>query len=311
MQEKSQASNVATLNKVILPVIRRVIPNLLANDIICVQPMCGPVSEVHTLRGTTIGNRQTVNVVKEIIEAKTRQLSARWTFEAAQDAQDAQARHGLDIEAEIMAALAQEITAEYDCEMIACLKDIVGEPKNIFDVHNELYPTGTPTFVGDIYGKFIGMIDAEASAIGERIKRGSGNWCIVSEKAYTALKSSTLSSFKRVSDKSLGRLWTGSSVKFVGTLNETINVYCDPYASNDASVLVGYKGSDIDGPAVFSPYIPLISSGVVIDPNTFEPIVSFLTRYGFMTLEKGKYDNEAKDYLGAVGFKPETVESFV
>src|SRR5690606_30631558 len=149
------AGNIATLNKVILPVIRRVMPTVIANEIIGVQPMTGPVGQIHTLRvryadtfgspapvtaGTEAlspfeiarfysgngdstnpgaastaalegvpGNRLNIQILKETVEAKTRRLSARWTFEAAQDAQ---AQQGIDIEAEIMAALAQEITAE-------------------------------------------------------------------------------------------------------------------------------------------------------------------------------------------------------
>ena len=153
------AGNVATLNRVILPVIRRVMPTVIANEIVGVQPMTGPVAQIHTLRvryadsvtstasapfDTSVtagdealspfkiatvysgssstgradststlegnpGNKINVQILKQVVEAKTRKLSARWTFEAAQDAQ---AMHGLDIEAEVMAALAQEITVK-------------------------------------------------------------------------------------------------------------------------------------------------------------------------------------------------------
>ena len=61
--------------------------------------------------------------MKQTVEAKTRKLSARWTFEAAQDAQS---QHGIDVEAEIMAALAQEITAEIDQEVLASLDSLAG-----------------------------------------------------------------------------------------------------------------------------------------------------------------------------------------
>ena len=60
-----------------------------------------------------------IQILKQTVEAKTRKLSARWTFEAAQDAQS---QHGIDVEAEIMAALAQEITAEIDQEILASLR---------------------------------------------------------------------------------------------------------------------------------------------------------------------------------------------
>ena len=152
----TSAGNIATLNKVILPVIRRVMPTVIANELVGVQPMTGPVGQIHTLRvryaetydsavagdealspfaiasgysgnaatnradATSIlegqaGRKLNIQVLKQTVEAKTRKLSARWTFEAAQDAQ---AMHGLDVEAEIMAALAQEITAEIDQEIL-------------------------------------------------------------------------------------------------------------------------------------------------------------------------------------------------
>ena len=148
------SGNIATLNRVILPVIRRVMPTVIANELVGVQPMTGPVGQIHTLRvryattmtdnsaaatstaageealspfkiaqaysGSTgataaaytagntaamegVGGRQiSVQILKQAVEAKTRKLQARWTFEAAQDAQ---AMHGIDVEAEIMAAL--------------------------------------------------------------------------------------------------------------------------------------------------------------------------------------------------------------
>jgi len=159
----TSAGNVATLNRVILPVIRRVMPTVIANELVGVQPMTGPVGQIHTLRvryadavnstnGTdtaagdealspfkiaeaysgalddkaaatsalegSAGNRLSIQILKQTVEAKSRKLSARWTFESAQDAQS---QHGIDVEAEIMAALAQEITAEIDQEVLASL----------------------------------------------------------------------------------------------------------------------------------------------------------------------------------------------
>lgn len=298
------AQNIATLNKIILPVVRRILPNLIAHELISVQAMRGPVSQVHLLRGQMIGDRPTFSVAHEIIEAKTRKLAARWTFETASDAPPQQ---GVDIEAEIMAALAAEVTAEYDQEIIAFLRSITDNPTVTFDIEKELHPEVTPIFVGDVYHKFVRMIDTQASNIGTKTKRGPGNWCIVSEKALLALKSTTFNSFRSASGNG-GK----HGVRFVGTLNDNINIYCDPYAGENTPVLVGYKGSNIDACAIFSPYVPLSSSGVVIDPTNFEPVVSFMTRYGFMAMDKStKYFGEAKDYLGQVGFKPEDLSSFI
>jgi hypothetical protein len=64
------------------------------------------------------GKQISVQILRQAVEAKSRKLQARWTFEAAQDAQS---QHGIDVEAEIMAALAQEITAEIDQEILLSL----------------------------------------------------------------------------------------------------------------------------------------------------------------------------------------------
>jgi hypothetical protein len=81
-----------------------------------------------------------------------------------------------------------------------------------------------------------------------------------------------------------------------------MKVYVDTYASDATGVLVGYKGSsESDAAAFYCPYIPLMSSGVVLDPTTFEPVVSFMTRYGYVELSNTASSlGNAADYLGNV-----------
>jgi hypothetical protein len=334
----TNSSNVATLNKVILPVIRRVMPTVIANEIIGVQPMTGPVAQIHTLRVRyadsvagyvqagnealspfdiaraysgnlngaqpaaaptttlegTAGKRLSIQIVKEVVEAKTRKLSARWTFEAAQDAQ---AQQGIDIEAEIMAALAQEITAEIDQEILTSLRALPGAPTAVFD---QAAVTGTPHFVGDVHAALSILINRQANLIAARTRRGAGNWVVVSPTALTILQSATTSAFARTTE---GTFEAPTNTKFVGTLNNSMRVYVDQYAQDSTPVLVGYKGpGEIDAAAYYCPYVPLTSSGVVIDPNTFEPVVSFMTRYGFLELNNSASSlGNAADYLGLVG----------
>jgi hypothetical protein len=81
-----------------------------------------------------------------------------------------------------------------------------------------------------------------------------------------------------------------------------MRVFVNSYAADTASVLVGYKGtSEADAAAFYCPYIPLMSSGVVLDPSTFEPVVSFMTRYGFVELTNtaSSFGNAA-DYVGEI-----------
>jgi hypothetical protein len=88
----------------------------------------------------------------------------------------------------------------------------------------------------------------------------------------------------------------------VGTLNNAMKVYVNTYAADDAPVLIGYKGaSESDAAAFYCPYFPLMSSGVVLDPTSFEPTVSFMTRYGYVELNNTASSlGNAADYLGNV-----------
>ena len=329
----TQAGNIATLNKVILPVIRRVMPTVIANEIIGVQPMTGPVGQIHTLRvryadnaGSTTagsealspfdiaksysgdgsqaplstasmegtaGNRMSIQVLKQTVEAKTRKLSARWTFEAAQDAN---AMHGLDIEAEIMAALAMEITAEIDQEILGSLENLATQGA-AFDMAGSF--TGTPTFVGDRHAVLATLINQQANLVAQRTRRGAANWAVISPSALTVLQSATTSAFARTTE---GTFEAPTNTKFVGTLNGTMRVYVNTYAADDAPVLLGYKGQgEIDAAAFYCPYVPLMSSGVVVDPATFEPVVSFMTRYGYVELTNTASSlGNAADYLSKI-----------
>jgi hypothetical protein len=338
----TSAGNIATLNRVILPVIRRVMPTVIANEIIGVQPMTGPVGQIHTLRvryadssnevvageealspfkiaqaysgndnSTTPraaatstlegqpGKRMSIQILKSPVEAKSRKLSARWTFEAAQDAQ---AQQGIDIEAEIMAALAQEITAEIDQEILASLRAL----GTVEETYDQSLVSGTATFVGDEHAALAIQINRVANLIAQRTRRGAGNWAVVSNQALTILQSATTSAFARTTE---GTFEAPTNTKFVGTLNGAMRIYVDAYMPDSGSqtiqdnqVLIGYKGtSEADAAAFYCPYIPLMSSGVVLDPATFEPVVGFLTRYGYVELTNTASSlGNAADYLGKV-----------
>ena len=335
------AGNIATLNRVILPVIRRVMPTVIANEIVGVQPMTGPVGQIHTLRvryaettndasaanvDTTAGEealspfkvaeaysgslstakadatpglegsggrKLSIQILKQTVEARSRKLQARWTFEAAQDAQS---QHGIDVEAEIMAALAQEITAEIDQEILASLNTLAGTAVETYD---QAAVSGTATFVGDEHAALAVQINRAANLIAQRTRRGAGNWAVVSPFALTILQSATTSAFARTTE---GTFEAPTNTKMVGTLNNAMKVYVNTYAGDSANVTVGYKGtSESDAAAFYCPYIPLMSSGVVLDPATFEPVVSFMTRYGYVELSNTASSlGNAADYLEKV-----------
>ena len=255
----TSAGNIATLNRVILPVIRRVMPTVIANEIIGVQPMTGPVGQIHTLRvryadtsagdgivagdealspfniaaaysgngvdatpkatNTAVlegqpGKRMSIQILKAPVEAKSRKLSARWTFEAAQDAQ---AQQGIDIEAEIMAALAQEITAEIDQEILQSLRALA----SVEQTYDQSLVSGTATFVGDEHAALAIQINRVANLIAQRTRRGAANWAVVSNQALTILQSATTSAFARTTE---GTFEAPTNTKFVGTLLSLIHI---------------------------------------------------------------------------------------
>ena len=81
-----------------------------------------------------------------------------------------------------------------------------------------------------------------------------------------------------------------------------MRVYVNTYANDTAPVLLGYKGQgEIDAAAFYCPYVPLMSSGVVVDPATFEPVVSFMTRYGYVELTNTASSlGNAADYVSKI-----------
>jgi hypothetical protein len=115
----------------------------------------------------------------------------------------------------------------------------------------------------------------------------------------TVLQSATTSAFARTTE---GTFEAPTNTKFVGTLNGAMRIYVDSYANDTAAVLVGYKGtSEADAAAFYCPYIPLMSSGVVLDPATFEPVVGFMTRYGYVELTNTASSlGNAADYLESI-----------
>lgn len=336
----TSAGNIATLTKVILPILRRVMPTVIANEIVGVQPMVGPVAQIQTLRvrygdnyGGVIageealspwkiaaaysgngnvnapgadatsnmegrpGNKLNIQIVKQTVEAKPRKMSARWTFEAAQDAD---AQYGLNLEAEVLAAVAQHLTTEIDQEVLWALRNLA----NVEEVYDQSLVSGTATFVGDEHAALAIQMNRVSNLIAQRTRHGAGNWAVISNQALTILQSASTSAFARTTE---GTFEAPTNTKFVGTLNGSMRLYVDSYlqdtpAYNDNQILIGYKGpGESDAAAFYCPYIPLMSTGMVLDPNTYEMTTGFLTRYGFATMTNtaSSLGNSA-DYLGKV-----------
>ena len=231
------------------------------------------------------GRKMTVEVISQAVEAGSRKLQAGWTIEAMQDLQ---AQHGLDLENEMTKALSAEIVQEIDNEIITDLQALAGTVAT-FDGSVPAAPGYyRPTFIGDRLANLGVMINYVANEIARKTRRGAGNFIVVSPMIVSVLQSASKSVFAPAVQ---GSFKGPNNTMLAGTLNGTIKVYTylwnQTQATNvggagDDTILVGYKGGngETDTGYFYCPYIPLMSSGVVINPVTFQPVVSMMTRYG-------------------------------
>lgn len=346
----SSAGAIGNFQKIIIPMIRRIIPNTIASELVGVQPMSGPVGLVYSLRflfadpvdvppagpgaediaagdevfgnnsktkrwysghdvaGTAVGTaaptsdfeayggrRLTLEVLKQTVTAGSRKLQAKWTVEASQDLS---AQHGLDLEAEITAALSNEIVNEINDEVINDLIALAGTVET-FDMAGAF--TGVPNYVGDRHAVLGVLINKVANEIARKTRRGAGNWIVVSPLVASVLQSAAKSVFAPAVQ---GSFDAPNGTKLVGTLNGSIKVYT--YIFHDQGtepVLMGFKGGtgEMDTGYFYCPYIPLMSSNVVIDPATYNPQVSLMTRYGKATFTSASTSlGNSADYYGRI-----------
>ncbi len=252
------------------------------------------------------GRKMGVEIVSQAVEAGSRKLQAGWTIEAMQDLQ---AQHGLDLENEMTQALSAEIVQEIDNEIITDLLGLAGTVA-AFDGSLPGAPGYyRPTFVGDRLANLGVVINYVANEIGRKTRRGVGNFVVVSPMIVSVLQSAAKSVF---APAVAGSFKGPNNTMLVGTLNGTIKVYSYLWnqvqagavgGSGNDSILVGYKGGngETDSGYFYCPYIPLMSSGVVINPVTFQPVVSLMTRYGKATFtHKATSLGNSADYYGKI-----------
>lgn len=231
------------------------------------------------------GRKMSLEVLSQAVEAGSRKLQAGWTIEAMQDLNS---QHGLDLESEMTKALSAEIVHEIDAEVINDLFGLAGTVRS-FDLADTGAGSGyQPAFIGDRFANLGPVINAVANEIARKTRRGAGNFIVVSPMLVSVLQSAAKSVFAPAIE---GSFKGPNNTQLVGTLNGTIKVYsylwnaAQPGTSAPAGsdkILVGYKGgnSEIDCGYFYCPYIPLMSSGVIVNPVTYQPNVSLMTRYG-------------------------------
>lgn len=250
------------------------------------------------------GRTVKLEVVSQAVEAGTRKLQAGWTVEAMQDLKS---QHGLDLESELSQVVSAEIVQEIDSEILSDLLALAGTVGAYDYATIGLGPQYQPAYLGDRFANLGIIINAVANEIARKTRRGAANFIVVSPMVVSILQSAAKSVF---APAVAGSFKGPNNTMLVGTLNGTIKVYS--YLWNQVSglggavndvILVGYKGGngETDTGYFYCPYIPLMSSGVVINPVTFQPVVSMMTRYGktAFTATETSLGNSA-DYYGKI-----------
>ena len=229
------------------------------------------------------------------VTAQTRKLRARWSPELAQDLN---AYHSMDAEVELTQILSEQIALEIDREILNDL--LVGaKGANFFWSRSpgkfvnkrtgaEVARTSTlnpgPAFTGTVrewYETLTETVIDVANEIHRKTLRGSANFIVVSPDVATILEASVLyrPSYSLDGDGQVGAPFTMGAEK-VGTLSNRFTVYKDPYFPRN-KILVGYKGgSYLETGFVYAPYVPLIVTPTIFQPEDFTPRKGVMTRYG-------------------------------
>jgi hypothetical protein len=234
-----------------------------------------------------------VQMKSQTISAKTRKLKAQWTPEFAQDLN---AYHSLDAEAELTGILSEHISLEIDLEILDML--IQNAPNIEYwsaKVGNQINQAGT-AFEENTAGVFytqmswfqtLGIkLQKISNIIHQRTLRGGANFMVVSPTVATVLES--IPGFAADTDGAADTMKYAFGVQKIGALNSRYKVYKNPYMIENV-ILLGFRGSQfLECGAVYSPYVPLIMTPLIYDPNTFTPRKGIMTRYA-MTMVRPEY----------------------
>ena len=235
-----------------------------------------------------------VQLKSDTVAAKTRKLKAQWTPEFAQDLN---AYHSIDAEAELTSILSEYISMEIDLEILDMLirnADTVEawSAKIAVDatVSSNNTAGGTTAITqtspaaegtGVYYTKMswfqtLGIkLQKVSNLIHQKTLRGGANFMVISPKVSTILES--IPGFAADSSGDDNKYAMG--VQKIGAINSRYTVYKNPYMTENV-ILMGYKGSQfLETGAVFAPYIPLIMTPLVYDPTSFTPRKGIMTRY--------------------------------
>jgi hypothetical protein len=222
-----------------------------------------------------------VQLRSDTVTAKTRKLKAQWTPEFAQDLN---AYHSIDAEAELTSILSEYISMEIDLEILDMLirnADTTNHWSAVVGTETSATGVETTAASNEYYTRMswfqtLGIkLQSVSNTIHQKTLRGGANFMVVSPKVSTVLES--IPGFAADSPGDSNKYAMG--VQKVGAINSRYTVYKNPYMTENV-ILMGYKGNQfLETGAVFAPYIPLIMTPLVYDPVSFTPRKGIMTRY--------------------------------
>ncbi len=226
-----------------------------------------------------------VELRSEAIVAKTRKLKAIWTPEFAQDLN---AYHSIDAEAELTSMLSEYISQEIDLEILDMLIQNAVTTEQWSARVGYDYDAATDTFVphngttgaaaynqGTWFQTLGTKIQKVSNKIHQKTMRGGANFLVCSPDVATILESIP----GYAADTNGDKMQFAMGVQKVGMLNSRFTVYKNPYMTDNV-ILLGYRGAQfLETGAVYAPYIPLIMTPLVYDPTNFTPRKGVMTRY--------------------------------
>ena len=227
-----------------------------------------------------------VQLKSEPIVAKTRKLKAQWTPEFAQDLN---AYHSVDAEAELTGILSQYISMEIDLELLDMLiqnaytvdawsavnNTTVSVSNNVLSANPSVLTSGYYNTQGGWFQTLGTKLQKVSNKIHQLTLRGGANFMVCSPTVATIIES--IPGF--AADGTGEKLEYNFGIQKVGSLNSRYKVYKNPYMTENV-ILLGYKGAQfLECGAVFAPYVPLIMTPLLYDPSTFTPRKGLMTRY--------------------------------
>jgi len=224
-----------------------------------------------------------IQMESSAIVAKTRKLKAVWTPEFAQDLN---AYHSLDAEAELTSIMSEYISLEIDLEILDMLIESANAGTEVWSAQNNLALDTTGVVNSDLgfynsQGQWFQTLGTKiqklSNIIHQKTLRGGANFLVCSPTVATIIES--IPGFASTSDGDAAKMNYAFGVQKAGTINSRYTVYKNPYMTEN-TILLGFRGGQfLEAGAVFAPYIPLIMTPLVYDPNTFTPRKGLLTRY--------------------------------